>query len=108
MHSILARATKWALGFAVVLGLLTGSTLLGQTDAKASCTVQAANYLGWKAEELANPWVKLEIVPQLGGRLMQVTFGGHDYLFVNQQLKGQVIPPETAGQHWNNRPRLRS
>jgi hypothetical protein len=105
MHSIFARATKCALGLflcAAVLGSFTGSTLLGQAGAKASCTVQAADYLGWKAEELANQWVKLEIVPQLGGRLMQVTFGGHDYLFVNQQLKGQVIPPETAGQHWNN------
>ena len=93
MHSILARAKGFALGLffcAVVLGSLTGSTLLGQAGAKSSCTVQAADYQGWKAEELANQWVKLEIVPQLGGRLMQVTFGGHDYLFVNQQLKGQV------------------
>jgi hypothetical protein len=64
--------------------------------------VSPVDYLGWKAQEMANPWVKLELVPQLGGRVMQVTFGGHDYLFVNQQLKGQVIPPEAAGHHWNN------
>ena len=55
------------------------------------CNVQATNYLGWTAEELANPWVKLEIVPQIGGRLIQVTFGGHDFLYINPQLKGQVI-----------------
>ena len=47
--------------------------------APPSCTIKETNYLGWKAEEMRNPWVKLEIVPQLGGRLMQVTFGSHDF-----------------------------
>jgi hypothetical protein len=82
--------------------MLAGAPSLGQAGAKPSCTVKSADYLGWKAEEMSNSLVKLEIVPQLGGRLMQVTFGGHDYLFVNQQLKGQVVPPEVAGHRWNN------
>lgn len=62
------------------------------------------DYLGWKAIRLANAWVKLTIVPQLGGRLMQVTFGDHDYLFVNQQLKGQSFSPEVsaAQKRWFN------
>src|SRR5271168_1615766 len=105
MHSILARAANYALGLffcAVVLGSLTGSTLLGQAGTKASCTVQAADYLGWKAEELANPWVKLEIVPQIGGRLIQVTFGGHDFLYINPQLKGKVLPLEGKGDDGRN------
>ena len=84
------------------MGSLSGSILLGQAGAKANCTVQAADYLGWKAQEMSNPWVKLMIVPQLGGRLMQVTFGGHDFLFVNNQLKGQYLPPETTGHRWIN------
>src|SRR5207302_279181 len=42
---------------------------------------------------LSNDWVLLTIVPQLGGRLMQVTFAGHSYLFVNPQYKGQYFPP---------------
>jgi hypothetical protein len=71
-------------------------------DAPATCTVKETNYLGWKAEEMANPWVKLEIVPQLGGRLMQVTFGGHDFLFINDALKGQYLPPETTQHRWIN------
>jgi len=66
------------------------------------CSVQATNYLGWTAEELANPWVKLEVVPQIGGRLIQVTFGGHDFLYVNPQLKGQVIPLESKGNGEHN------
>jgi hypothetical protein len=88
------------------LSVIAGTTLLCApalfADAPATCKVQEANYLGWKAEEMSNPWVKLMIVPQLGGRLMQVTFGGHDFLFVNNQLKGQYLPPETTGHRWIN------
>jgi len=42
---------------------------------------------------MANRWVTLIIVPKLGGRLMQVTFGSHDYLFVNPLYLGQYFPP---------------
>jgi hypothetical protein len=59
--------------------------------------VQSTTFEGWKAEEVSNNWVRLTIVPQLGGRLMQVTFAGHAYLFVNSQYKGKYFPPaETA------------
>ncbi|MFZ0519222.1 MAG: hypothetical protein WAM20_19395 [Acidobacteriaceae bacterium] len=59
---------------------------------QSGCQVHATNYLVWKAEEMSNPWVRLEIVPQIGGRLIQVTFGGHDLLYINPLLQGQVIP----------------
>ena len=38
-----------------------------------------------------------EIVPQIGGRLIQVTFGGHDFLYVNPSVQGQVVSLETKG-----------
>ena len=63
----------------------------------AGCTVKATNYLGWKAEQLANQWVKLEIVPQIGGRLMQVTFGGHDFLYINPLTEGTGDPSGKPG-----------
>lgn len=68
------------------------------------CRVTSSTYEGWKSVEISNPLVKLELVPQLGGRLMQVTFGGHDFLFVNQQLKGQLHAfDESAAQNrWFN------
>jgi len=71
---------------------------------KSGCFAEPTQYHGWDAERLANPWVTLIIVPQLGGRLMQVTFGGHDYLFVNPQYYGKYFPPsEAARQHrWFN------
>jgi hypothetical protein len=45
------------------------------------------------AQELSNQWVRLVFIPQLGGRLMQVTFAGHEYLFVNPEFKGRYVPP---------------
>jgi len=45
---------------------------------------------------MSNRWVKLTVVPQLAGRVMQVSFGGHEYLFVNNELKGRYYPPEVS------------
>ena len=61
-------------------------------------------FAGWKAEELSNDWVRLTIVPQVGGRLMQLTFGGHAYLFVNSKYKGKYLPPTEAAKtgQWIN------
>jgi hypothetical protein len=66
------------------------------------CSVQSGEYFGWKAEKLSNEWVELTIVPQLGGRLMQVTFGEHDYLFINDELKGKYFPPDETNHRWYN------
>jgi hypothetical protein len=57
-------------------------------------------YKGWKAQQIFNPWVQLVVVPQNGGRLMQVTFNGHDFLFVNPKLAGKRLPP-TENQWFN-------
>jgi hypothetical protein len=97
---------RWcALGFSLSLALLVCD---GNAQAKAAgppnCEIKAVNFEGWQAQELSNAWVTLSIVPQLGGRLMQVTFAGHAYLFVNPQLKGKYYPPSDAGSkgHWFN------
>lgn len=67
---------------------------------KAACQVGSVDYYGWSARQLSNRWVRLIIVPQNGGRLMQVTFAGHDYLFVNPELRGKYLPP-APGQWFN-------
>jgi len=59
-----------------------------------TCHVEDIDYKGWKAQEVANRWVQLVLVPQNGGRLIQVSFDGHDYLFVNPKLKGKSFPPD--------------
>lgn len=74
--------------------MLSAGFAAGQQGAPAGdCTVQQADFHGWKAEQISNQWTTLTIVPQLGGRLMQVEFGGHPYLFVNPQYYGQYLPP---------------
>ncbi len=85
-----------------LVGCLAADQLLAQdkNSSKAECTVQPVNYQGWSAQQLTNPWVRLVIVPQNGGRLMQVTFAGHDFLFVNPELAGKYNPPTPA--HWFN------
>lgn len=84
-------------------GFITGQTL-AQTQNSSACRIESSNFDGWRAEELSNPWVRVTIVPQLGGRVMQVTFAGHPYLFVNPKYKGQYIPPESeaAKGRWIN------
>jgi hypothetical protein len=60
------------------------------------CRTEAVDYEGWHAQQLSNRWVQLIVVPQNGGRLMQVTFGGHAYLFVNPKFAGKYFPPTTG------------
>jgi len=70
----------------------------GQQSAPASspCVAEPTRYKGWDAERMSNRWVTLIFIPKLGGRLMQVTFGGHDYLFVNPLYLGKYFPPSQA------------
>jgi hypothetical protein len=64
------------------------------------CRVAAVDYQGWHGQQLSNRWVQLIIAPQNGGRLIQVSFNGHPYLFVNPQLAGKYFPP-TRGKWFN-------
>jgi hypothetical protein len=74
---------------------LSADESLGQSKAQANgaCRVEAVDYAGWHSQQLSNRWIQLVFVPQNGGRLMQVTFAGHPYLFVNPQLAGKYFPP---------------
>jgi len=95
------RARAFSL-FLLLLGSLQLTTASSQgqnqPDAKkpADCRIEPVNYKGWEGQGLSNSWVQLVIVPQNGGRLMQVSFAGHDYLFVNPKLAGKYFPPNPA------------
>ncbi len=93
--------------FAVVLLLwsLNLNVALAQAPAEAnqpssSCHIEATNYKDWSAQQLSNRWVTLEVVPQNGGRLMQVIFAGHPFLFVNPKYEGKYLPPDPS--QWFN------
>ncbi len=95
-----------------MMGLLRGIGLLvvaialglgvGRDARAAGCAVKAVGYQGWEAQEVRNEWVTLTFVPKLGGRLMQVEFEGHPYLFVNPRFRGKYVSPEEAKGGWIN------
>jgi hypothetical protein len=90
----------------LVLGALGPSRSLAQTKsephapANSTCQVEPADYKGWHAQRLSNRWVQLIVLPQNGGRLIQVTFAGHSYFFVNPKYEGKYLPPTES--RWFN------
>ena len=85
---------------------LAVSSLCAQTKieshppANSPCHVEPADYKGWHAQRLSNRWVQLIVLPQNGGRLIQVTFAGHSYFFVNPKYEGKYLPPSQS--QWFN------
>ena len=83
----------------IMLSLGEGRSARAQTTPQnkssgpEACRVEAIDYKGWKAQQVSNRWAQLTVVPQLGGRLMQVSFNGHDFFFVNPKFAGKYMPP---------------
>jgi hypothetical protein len=71
-----------------------------QLPAPGMCHVEAVEYKGWHAQQMSNHWVALTFIPQNGGRLIQFTFNGHPYLFVNPEYAGKYFPP--TSKQWFN------
>ena len=57
------------------------------------CTVTRCDYRGWQAVHLSNGIVELDVIPQLGGRVMQYRLGSHEFFYVNPRHCGRVYPP---------------
>ena len=70
------------------------------TVAQAQCKVEEVDYRGWNALKMSNALVELYVVPDIGGRVIQFIFDGHEYLFVNDSLTGKVLPYKEG--EWNN------
>jgi len=84
-----------------LVGTTSSQTLAQSNDpVRGSCRVEAVNYKGWQAQQISNRWVQLIMIPQNGGRMIQVTFAGHPYLFVNPRYAGQYLPPSVS--QWFN------
>ena len=98
------RLRTFCVGFCSLIGLTTWgvTSACSQSDPPKNidCRIEAVDYRGWQAQQLSNRCVQLIIVPQNGGRLMQVTFAGHGYLFVNPKLAGKYFPPSSS--QWFN------
>ena len=96
MRRFLVIVLFWFLSLNIAPAQSTGES----TQPNSSCRIEATNYKGWNAQELSNRWLKLEVVPQNGGRLMQVIFAGHSFLFVNPEYEGKYMPPDPS--RWFN------
>ena len=61
-------------------------------------------YRGWPSLRLRNGLIEVQVVPLLGGRIIQCSLVGHDYLWVNPLLAGKAPPPAGLGDHgeWLN------
>jgi hypothetical protein len=95
---MLGRRTLQA---ALVFSAVTAQT----TDAcLAPCKIESTVFEGWRAIQISNSWVKVVIVPQLGGRVIQSVFAGHPYLFVHPEFRGKYFPPLKQGEkeRWAN------
>jgi hypothetical protein len=97
LRNLIRIFTLGSLGLGVVAAQTKDQTHSPSTPA---CQVEAADYKGWHGQQLSNRWVQLVIVQQNGGRLIQVTFAGHSYLFVNPKYEGKYLPP-TESQWFN-------
>jgi hypothetical protein len=81
---------------------ILAAAMAASTANAAPCQVHPVRFEGWQAQQMSNDWLQLTFVPQLGGRLMQVAFNGHPYLFVNPVYKGKYISPTEAAGRWIN------
>jgi len=54
-----------------------------------------STYRGWKSLALRNGLVELQVLPEIGGRIIQYKLGGKEFLWVNPQLAGK-LPPATG------------
>jgi len=93
---------KWGssavLGSAIFLASILGCAQTATQNPE--CHIGEVEYQGWRAAQLSNRWLQLVLVPENGGRLIQVTFSGHPYLFVNPKLAGKYFPP--SSDQWFN------
>ena len=97
LHNLISLVVLVGNAFTLLASAAPAQTAVRPT---AECRVEEVEYKGWQGEQISNQWVQLIVVPQNGGRLMQVTFAGHPYLFVNPKLAGKYFPP-TAAQWFN-------
>ena len=51
-------------------------------------------FRGWDAARIANRFVQVTAVPDIGGRVMAYDLGDHPFLFVDPHLAGRLFSPE--------------
>ena len=73
-----------------VVALAAASPSPGAEAVKDQCR-------GWSSTALRNGLVKVQVVPEIGGRIMQFSLGDAEFLWVNPSLAGKTPPPSGLG-----------
>jgi hypothetical protein len=60
-------------------------------------SVSKSTYRGWESLAITNGLIEVQIVPQIGGRVIQFKLGDFEFLWVNPQLAGKQPPPSGVG-----------
>src|SRR5690349_9092678 len=76
---------------------LTLTILLLPALLAAAEVAHESQYRGWKSIALDNGLIQLQIVPQIGGRVMQFKLGDFEFLWVNDDLAGKAPPASGLG-----------
>ncbi len=58
---------------------------------------QSSTYKGWKSCVLKNDLVRLHVVPEIGGRVIQYALGEKQFFWVNPALTGKTSPKTGLG-----------
>jgi len=76
--------------------------LVTVTGAHAGAAVKKTDYKGWKdCFELSNSLVRLVVVPDIGGRIMEYSHNGHNVIWQNPHELG-VTAKSDVGKKWHN------
>jgi hypothetical protein len=69
-----------------------------------TCRLAKEDYCGWKAIRLSNGIIDVFVVPEIGGRIIQLRLGSRDFLYVNSRHRGRIYPPEEncSAAGWKN------
>lgn len=71
-------------------------------SASAKATIKKVDYKGWRdCYELSNPLVRLVVVPQIGGRIMEYSTFGENVIWQNEDELG-VVKSSDVGKKWHN------
>jgi hypothetical protein len=54
-------------------------------------TAEQLHFLGFRALRLRNSQLEVVVVPELGGRILSLSFRGHEFLFNNPALHGKLF-----------------
>ncbi|MCX6923593.1 MAG: DUF4380 domain-containing protein, partial [Verrucomicrobia bacterium] len=75
----------------------TGKPAVSASSAATANSAAAcdSSYRGWTSLALRNGLIEAQILPEIGGRIIQFKLGGKEFLWVNPQLAGK-LPPATG------------